>query len=145
MERRRQDLSRWRDSLKLFRLAMFVVVAAMFGSSPNALAAGGEPAISSVSATNITETGAMLEAQINPEGVATSYEFWVECQNPPPDSATCEAVAATPHGQGNLAAGSEKEPVSASVTGLQSGTAYWYVVVATSSGGRAESRHRPLE
>jgi hypothetical protein len=124
---------------------MFVVVAAMLGSAPNALAAGGEPAISSASATNITETGATLEAQINPEGTATSYAFWIECQNPPPDSATCEAVALTSHGQGNLAAGSEKELVSASVSGLQPGTAYWYVVVATSSGGKAESRRRPLE
>ncbi len=147
MEEREENLTRRPFPVRVLLLAL-VACAVLAGTlvlpTDRALAAGGEPMVSDVSATNITEDGATLEAQVNPEGSATTYEFWVGCENPPPGSATCEAVAASPQGQGNLAAGSENRTVSASLTDLQPGTSYWYVIVASSAAGRAESHDRPL-
>jgi hypothetical protein len=146
MESRRRNLSLWRDSLRLFRLAMFVVVAAMLGSAAKALAAGGEPAITSVSATNITENGATLEAQINPEGAATTYEFWVETAVCKGGSATCERSGhAQKQEEGYIASDSGSKTVTDDVTGLLSDTYFWYWVVADNLGGTAESNHSLFE
>jgi hypothetical protein len=130
--------------LLLALVACAVLAGTLALPGARASAAGSAPVVSDVSATTIAEHGATLEAQVNPQGSETSYEFWVECQNPPPGSATCEAVAASPQGQGSLAAGSEDQTVRANLTDLQPGTSYWYVIVASSAAGRAESHRRPL-
>jgi hypothetical protein len=47
-------------------------------SNASALAAGGEPTIYGVSAYNVTEHSATLQAQIDPMGLETKYELWIE-------------------------------------------------------------------
>jgi hypothetical protein len=147
MEEMEESLTRRPLPVRVLLLAL-VACAVLAGTlvlpADRALAAGGEPVVSEVSATNITEDGAILEAQVNPEGSATTYEVWVGCENPPPGSSTCEAIEESPQGQGNLVAGSEAQPVSINLTDLQPGASYWYVIVASSAAGRAESHHRPL-
>lgn len=130
------------DSLRLVRLAVLVVVAAMLGSAPNALAAGDEPVISSVSATSITETGAKLEAQINSEGIATTYEFWMETAVCKGGSATCERSGhAQKQEEGYIDSGSGSKTVTDNVTGLLPDTYFWYWIVADNLGGTVESSH----
>lgn len=50
-------------------------------SSPSVATA--PPGIDSTSVSDITETGATLEAQIDPEGLETEYEAWLDCSPPP--------------------------------------------------------------
>ena len=112
--------------------------------APSALAAGGGPTVRNASASSVTENGATLEAQIDPEGGETAYEFRIECQDAPVGSSACEELALSPQGRGQIAAGSGAETVSATLEDLRPGTSYWYVAVATNSAGRAESRLRSL-
>ena len=108
---------------------------------------GNAPAIESVSISNLTPTDATLEAKINTEGLATTYEFlmwWTPC-------APCEDIAifkiALPSG---LLLGSfEDQSVSldlnsAGVT-LQHGAGYGYSVIATSKGGSTEAQWQTFE
>lgn len=115
-------------------------------SGARALAAGSGPAITNVSATNITEHGATLEAQINPEGIATVYEFWVESAVCKGGSPTCEKSGhPREEEQGYIVAGCGGKTVVDDVTGLLSNTYSWYWVVAVSAGGTAESHHNLFE
>jgi hypothetical protein len=128
------------------RPAVFVVLAVSLGFAPSALATGGEPTIGGVSATNITENGATLEAQINPEGIATTYEFWVETAACKGGSVTCERSGhAQKQGEGYIATGSGSKTVTDDVTGLLPETYFWYWVVADNLGGTAESSHSLFE
>jgi hypothetical protein len=133
--------------LGILRLVCAVaVLAASLAFAPSALAAGGEPAISDVTATAITEDGARLEAQIDPQGNATAYEFWVESAVCTGGSATCER-SGHPHKEeeGYIAAGSGSKTVTDDVTGLLSNTYFWYWIVAENLGGTAESSHSLFE
>jgi hypothetical protein len=105
-------------------------------SAAQALAAAGEPAIVSESATSITEHGATLEAEIDPNGLETSYEFWVEsadCQPGP-----CESISVGPVGHGYIAAGSAYPTVRVELSDLQPGYSYTYWVFAVNSAGWAK-------
>ena len=97
------------------------------------------PAIDSTSVAHIRQNAAAIEAQIDPEGSATTYEVWVWpgcsagfCERGPP------YVAAT----GHIPAGSGDRAVSAWVSELEAGASnngYW--VVATNASGTTESAH----
>ncbi len=103
------------------------------------------PSIESESVSNITQTDATLEAQINPDGLATKYEFWLEyavCQNLPPGSAGCGAIAIEPRGEGQIAAGSTAQAVNTTLTHLQPNYSYTYWVVATNSADETEGPHQ---
>ncbi len=115
-------------------------------SAAPALAASGEPpTISGETPAGVTEHGATLEAQIDPEGSETTLEVWIQCERPPSGGAPCEAAAVSPLGQDHLASGSAAETVAAVLTGLEPGYSYTYWFVATNAVGRTEGRHRPLE
>lgn len=132
-----------RGSRKLAALAAVVVP---MGFVSSALAAGGEPpTISGESPTGITEYGATLEAQINPEGSETTFEVWIQCERPASGGAPCESAAVSPLGQDHLAGGSAAETVRGVVTSLQPGYSYTYWFVATNLAGRTEGRHRSLK
>ncbi len=107
-----------------------------------AWAAEAGPVIEGTSVTNINERGATLEAQINPQGIATTYEFWVESAVCTGGSATCQR-SGHPHKEeeGYIAADSGSKTVSDDVTDLLSEDYFWYWVVAANSAGIAESAH----
>ena len=103
------------------------------------------PTIESESVSNITPTDATLEAQINPGGLETSYEFRLEtpeCQMMmgPGPLVGCKLV-----GAGTIPAGSSTQTVSTDIAkawqDLSPNTTYMYAVFATNSAGRASGRH----
>jgi hypothetical protein len=105
----------------------------------------GPPLIESESVSHITATEATLEAQVNPDGLGTQYEFWLafaNCQNPPPGGAECASISVLRVGTGKLPAASAGESVSASLIHLHPGYSYTYWVVATNSAGEAVGEHR---
>jgi alpha-tubulin suppressor-like RCC1 family protein len=102
---------------------------------------GKEPVIDGFSASDITEHGAKLEAQINPNGSETTYEFWLEygCETAGPGYAECLWRAEKQVGHGQIAAGDEAQTVSVYPT-LEPKHFYRAWVVATNSAGETESR-----
>ena len=100
---------------------------------------GSEPSIVSESVSHVTERDATLEAQIDTEGLATSYQFhlWSICGG----KGECQIVINYPLPSGNLLGSFVDQSVSldlntAGVT-LQPGGQYFYSVTATSAGGTA--------
>ncbi len=101
------------------------------------------PSIDSESVSHITQDDAVLEAQINPEGLKTEYEIWVEvpCQ-------WGECLLLIPVAQGSLPTGTEDQSVSVDLapqsdTGilLEPDTTYAYWVVAKNSAGETKGKH----
>jgi hypothetical protein len=105
------------------------------------------PVIDSVSVSHLTPTDATLEAKIDTEGLASTYEFlmwWTPC-------AICEDIAIFKIDlpSGLLLGSFEDQSVSldlnsAGVT-LQKGAGYGYSVVATSKGGSTEAQWQTFE
>ena len=99
----------------------------------------GEPSIEGVSAAHVTDTDGTLEAQINPDGLDTSYEFYLEypsCFSGGPGF--CEASGGKEIASGTIPAGSSTQTVSedvAAVIGhsLLPDTTYGYRVVASNA------------
>lgn len=105
------------------------------------LTPGTPPAIEGETASNITSNDATLEAKIDPEGLATTYEFYLEapsCQNDKRVEA-CEASGGVPIAKGSVPAGSAAQAVSVDVAGtghsLSPDTIEGYRVVASNSAG----------
>jgi hypothetical protein len=100
----------------------------------------GPPAVFSESVSNVAESEATLEAQIDPDGFATTYEFWIEfpnCQSPADDF--CESISLGPVGQGQIASGDTADTVSAQLTNrLHPGFSYSYWVVASNTAGHVK-------
>ncbi len=102
------------------------------------------PSVESESVSGITSKRATLEAQVNPGGAQTTYEFWLEyanCQNTPPGSAACMSISVEKAGEGTITAGSSGQRISATVTHLQPSYSYTYWVIATNSAGKTEDAH----
>lgn len=103
-------------------------------TTPPGGTAGAAPSINGVSVSGVTEDGATLEAQINPGGLATTYEFWVEYGCGIGNHDACLWLASKSVGHGQIAAGDEAQAVSADAA-LEPGHSYDYWVVATNSDG----------
>lgn len=89
---------------------------------------GGEtPVVESEVLSNIPEGGATLQAQINPNGHETEYEFLLN---------------GSQVGSGHIAASATGEAVSAEVSNLQAGSPYTFTVVARSSEGTTKGPER---
>lgn len=105
----------------------------------------GSPWITGTSATPVTSKRAMLEATINPNGLETKYEFWLESgcglQKAEPGRANCLWISIGKPGEGQIAAGYGGQTVSLELTGLSPGSIYYYWVVATNSAGSTETPH----
>ena len=86
---------------------------------------GVPPAVSTKPATSVTETGATLNGTVNPEGSETKYYFEYGTTKSY-GSKTAEASAG---------AGSANVEVSKAITGLATGTTYYFRVVATNGSG----------
>jgi len=118
-------------------LAFGLAGARMLLPARSLAAAGTLPEVSYLEASDVTQTGATLEVSIDPEGAATSWELWLECQSNPPGMEPCEALTAgRQRAQGMIAAGAEAQTVASPVTGLQPGYGYRYTVIASNSAGR---------
>jgi DNA-binding beta-propeller fold protein YncE len=79
--------------------------------------------IESESATSITDSGAKIEAVLNPQGADVKYRFEYGT------SASYGTIVPIP--DGDLGAAEPATPVSASLTGLLASTVYHYRIVAT--------------
>ncbi|MBU7018442.1 MAG: PEGA domain-containing protein [Theionarchaea archaeon] len=86
------------------------------------------PTATTLSATSITSTSAVLRGSINPGGLATQWDF-----------ASCDSSSSptyfSPTPLQNLAAGSSAVTVSYTLTGLLPGMTYKYTVRAVNSAG----------
>jgi alpha-tubulin suppressor-like RCC1 family protein len=103
------------------------------------------PAIESESASNISQSDATLEAQINPAGFETEYEFYLEspwCGTFGPGA--CEASGGVPIAHGVIPAGTSPQTVSVDIASafgrLSAGTIYGYRVTTTSTDGESSGR-----
>ncbi|HEV3070452.1 MAG TPA: hypothetical protein VGY76_03380 [Solirubrobacteraceae bacterium] len=126
--------------LALVPCAILAAVLVAFPGSPALAAAGKPPVIVSMSAGVGGEV--TVGAQINPEGLETTYEIRLECRTQAP-LWPCEPIP-TQQVAGVLAAGDEGREVSLKLTGLQPGS-YWFGVLAVNSAGEAFQRSHVLE
>ncbi|HVC07538.1 MAG TPA: hypothetical protein VND98_08155 [Solirubrobacterales bacterium] len=104
-----------------------------------------KPVIESELVSHITATDATLEAEINPGGLETEYEFWLmfaNCQNPSTGTGVCDSISVQRVDAGKISAGSSGEAVSTTLTHLQPGYSYAYWVVATNSAGEVVGEDR---
>lgn len=108
------------------------------------LATGPAPRVQSESVSNVTSTDATLEAQINPEGRETTYEFDLEAPSClARGRGACEAAGGVPIYRGTIPSGTTTTTVSVDVDGAWYGhnllpnTLYGYRVVAHSASGSA--------
>jgi hypothetical protein len=104
------------------------------------LTPGTPPTIEGGTASKITSNDATLEAKIDPEGLATTYEVYLEapsCQNY--EREACEASGGIPIAKGSVPADSAGQTVSVDVAGtghiLTPDTIEGYRVVASNSAG----------
>jgi hypothetical protein len=93
------------------------------------------PTIVSAGASSVTTKAALLEAQINPEGEATSYRFEY-------GTADCSTNPCASTSVGNVGAGSSAVKVTKEVSGLSPGTTYHFRVLATNGSGTVEGADR---
>jgi hypothetical protein len=97
------------------------------------------PTIDTVTVKEVTMAGVTLEAQINPEGNETSYEFLIVWRALEPRERGEPLAIGSPVPEGHIGAGSSDVTVDALLSGLQPGYTYWYEVVATSLGNSTRS------
>jgi hypothetical protein len=101
------------------------------------------PAVNSESVSHVSEHAATLEAQIDPNGLETKYEFWLQyraCQSS--QGPSCDAIVLAPTGEGHVGPLGTNVHVTASLTGLQAGYSYTYFVYAISDGGWTTGQSR---
>lgn len=105
--------------------------------------AAGSPVIESLSASNVTQNDATLEAQINPEGLETTYELWMEDPCKPP----MECIGVPQLLTGSIPAGTSSESFSIDLQSsgkhlnIEPGMTYGYSVIAKNANGTVEE-HR---
>jgi hypothetical protein len=118
----------------LIALAAIVLVGS--GLLPNSADAA-TPAISATWVTDVTATSASLHAQVNPEGLATSYRFEylteAQYQDNPPGESFAEAERAPPFVEAGLGSGEAPQTAVQHLASLAPDTAYRYRIVATNS------------
>jgi DNA-binding beta-propeller fold protein YncE len=98
------------------------------------LAPAGAPMVDGLSSQNLGPESTRLEAQVDANGIDTHYYFQygtVDCKSSP---SSCTDVPLPPPGA-DVGSGFGDVAVSATVTGLQSGTTYFYRVVAENEKG----------
>jgi hypothetical protein len=101
--------------------------------------AGQLPKIADAQAKDMTEHGATLELQIDPQGSETAYEVWLECERPAFGDGPCEPPLGGAHEQGGqIAADIGVRSVVVDMTSLPPNRAYIYRVAATNASGRVE-------
>src|ERR1700677_1365179 len=124
----------------LFTGLVAVLALGLLASMAAADTSGTAPTIESVSVLGITEHDATLEAQIDPGGLATTYEIWLEYGCPiEPGESSCAWRMAKSIERGQIGADSSTQTVSADLR-LEPSQLYGYWVVAINSAGETVSR-----
>jgi hypothetical protein len=116
-------------------LLLLASITALVAVAP-AQAAAGVPEVAYQSATQVSTTGATLEATIDPDGSATSFEIFLECQSPEAGGSCGPLTTGPQREEGTLPAGSSPETVIHILAGLQPDYQYRYSVIATNASGR---------
>jgi hypothetical protein len=130
------DRTRW---LALLLAAALFVGCAMF-YAPEALASEASiPTIDGTSISELPENSATLTAQIDPQGSETMYGLWLVWQAPN-TSSTGEAPVMPQMQTGEIPAGYGDQTVSATITDLRPGYAYWYAVAALNGTGETDGK-----
>jgi hypothetical protein len=121
--------------------AALTALLAFLAFSSSAMASSA-PTIEGVSVTGITEHDATLEAQINPNGLETTYEFHIAspaCQSEWPVVGPCMAISGFPLPSTTIPAGSGDQTVRVDINSagktLLPGTWYEYAVTASNAAG----------
>jgi virginiamycin B lyase len=118
------------------RVALLVLALAMLGSAlcaALALAAGGPPIVSTTSVSEITETSATLEGQVNPHEREVNPVYFEYVDQAGFDVGGFTGASKTP--AGTLPKGKDTLAISAAVSGLSPGTTYHYRIFAHNSLG----------
>jgi DNA-binding beta-propeller fold protein YncE len=96
------------------------------------------PVVDSIAAKDLSPGSTELSAEIDPRGLATTYQFEYGTSDCLASPGSCTKLPAA-----KLAAGFGDEEVHAVVSGLAPATAYFYRVVATSTAGTGEDVASP--
>ena len=117
-------------------------VALSTAALPAVALAAGSPAIESLSASQVTQSNATLEAQINPGGLETTYELRMGDPCAPPNECIRNLLLA----KANIPATAPDESVSVELANaseqpnIEPNTEYEYLIVAKNSAGTVEKR-----
>ena len=102
-----------------------------------------KPTAVSLDASQITATGARLEAEVNPDGAATTYQFEYLTESAYQANGESfsgpQAAAKVPASPASIGGGFQAVSATELIGGLDSETTYRYRVRATNSSGSAES------
>lgn len=120
-------------SRRLVLVAAAILGAGVLFAAP-ALATTGPPVIKSMSASAGGENVASVN--IDPEGLETTYEIWLECSSCDPSDQRAA---------GSLPAVEEVRSVTLVLSGLQPGHYYWFAVLARNAAGEASQRSDILD
>jgi hypothetical protein len=112
-----------------YRLVGVSSFGSTFGEDATLLTSG-PPAVVAQSSEAVGSTHAALNAQINPDGFATTYHFEY--------GPSAAYGARVPIPDGEISSGFAEQAVSAVATGLQPSTMYHFRVVASSEGGTVD-------
>jgi hypothetical protein len=110
------------------RTSVAAALAALALAAPSPLAAGGDPAASTGSATSVTATGAVIAGTVNPNGSATTYQVQY-------GTSGAYGSATAP---GSAGSGTTATTISVPIGGLAPDTTYHYRVTATNPSGTAD-------
>src|SRR6478735_8575770 len=110
--------------------AASICVWALFAGSASAA----PPLIVKAQVIEVTATSATLQATINPEGLATSYQFRFGASDC--SVANCSRI---PNPKEAIGAGKEPVVKTKTIEGLEPGTIYHFLVEAESTGGKPKS------
>ncbi|HEY2052353.1 MAG TPA: hypothetical protein VGH14_00285 [Solirubrobacterales bacterium] len=135
---------RWFGVPSLPAIAPLLVMLAL----PSTALATGSPAIEAEAASNISSTDATLEAQIDPNGLETTYE--VKLEAPACEGGACESTGGVEIAAGTIPAGSSAQPISVDVAQawgheLTPKTRYGYSVNASNSAGETFGNFKVFE
>ncbi len=114
----------------------------MLSAAPALAAEGASPVIGHVATTEVAEHEVEVEAQIDPEGLETSYEVRLVWQEADPKGGPTNDGERPAGGEqpqtGSIAVGSGNQTISAKFAGLEWGYTYWYVIAAVNSAGKTK-------
>jgi hypothetical protein len=156
----RSSIEQWRGEqmsaqspVRLLGCVLAIFALACIALPGAASASGAAPSIEGEWLTDITASDATLNAEIDPHGSATGYQFhlyrYVSCPPPSPGKATCTVIAGwvgSPLPEGHIEAGGSPVVVSLKLSDaeqeLHPETEYRYTVDATNEAGSAEAQVR---
>jgi NHL repeat len=90
--------------------------------------------VDSESVTNVTDTGATLKAQLNPNGLDTHYQFQYVTDANFQSSGYADATT-VPHNAVDIGSGTSDQSATVDLTGLQPSTKYHFRATASNSAG----------